>query len=181
MSPFGSKKLYTEDELYHYAVGALGRQMRSIAELKRLLRRRVEPETELGRTLVEIVIRKLKDQGYLNDAKYAAAYSSLRRDNNKFGRMRVITDLKVKGVHGEVIEKAIATAFEDVNEEKLARDFLQRKRLHKPADQKQAARIFRQLTRAGFTAKTIFKILKTWDVDDEMLTALESEDPAHDF
>src|SRR4051794_37770724 len=171
MSPFSSKKLYTEGELYQYAVGALGRQMRSVAELKRLLRRRVEPETELGQTLVEIVIRKLKDQGYLNDTKYAAAYSSLRRDNNKFGRMRVITDLKVKGVHGEVIEKAIATAFEDVNDQKLARAFLQRKRLRKPADQKQAARIFRQLTRAGFTAKTIFKILKHWDVDDEVLTA----------
>ena len=175
MSPFSSKKLYTEGELYQYAVGALGRQMRSVAELKRLLRRRVEAETELGQTLVEIVIRKLKDQGYLNDAKYAAAYSSLRRDNDKFGRMRVITDLKVKGVHGEVIQQAIASAFEDVNEERLARDFLQRKRLKKPADRKQAARIFRQLTRAGFTAKTIFKILKKWDVDDETLSAFEEE------
>jgi regulatory protein len=175
MSPFGSKKLYTEGELYHYAIGALGRQMRSVAELKRLLRRRVESDTELGKTLVEIVIRKLKDQGYLNDAKYADAYSSLRRDNEKFGRMRVITDLKVKGIHGEVIEKAIATAFHDVNEEKLARDFLQRKRLHKPADKKQAARVFRQMTRAGFTAKTIFKILKNWDIDDETLSAFEQE------
>jgi len=175
MSPFSSKKLYTEDELYQYAVGALARQMRSVADLKRLLRRRVELETELGQTLVEIVIRKLKDQGYLNDAKYAAAYSSLRRDNDKFGRMRVITDLKIKGVHGEVINQAITTAFEDVNEEKLARDFLQRKRLKKPADQKQAARIFRQLTRAGFTAKTIFKILKKWDVDEETLSAFEEE------
>jgi regulatory protein len=181
MSPFSSKKLYTEGELYQYAVGALGRQMRSVAELKRLLRRRVEPETELGQTLVEIVIRKLKDQGYLNDAKYAAAYSSLRRDNEKFGRMRVITDLKVKGVHGDVIQGAIATAFEDVNEEKLARDFLARKRLKKPADQKQAARVFRQLTRAGFTSKTIFKILKKWDVDDEMLSALDSEEPGGDL
>jgi regulatory protein len=62
-----------------------------------------------------------------------------------------------------------------VNEEKLARDFLQRKRLKKPADQKQAARIFRQLTRAGFTAKTIFKILKKWDVDEETLSAFEEE------
>jgi regulatory protein len=181
MSPFSSKKLYTEGELYQYAVGALGRQMRSVAELKRLLRRRVEPETELGQTLVEIVIRKLKDQGYLNDAKYAAAYSSLRRDNEKFGRMRVITDLKVKGVHGDVIQGAIATAFEDVNEEKLARDFLARKRLKKPADQKQAARVFRQITRAGFTSKTIFKILKKWDVDDEMLSALDSEEPGGDL
>ena len=181
MSPFSSKKLYTEGELYQYAVGALGRQMRSVAELKRLLRRRVEPDTESGQTLVEIVIRKLKDQGYLNDAKYAAAYSSLRRDNEKFGRMRIITDLKVKGVHGDVIQGAIATAFEDVNEEKLARDFLARKRLKKPADQKQAARVFRQLTRAGFTSKTIFKILKQWNVEDEMLSVLESEEPAGDL
>ena len=30
------KKVYTEDELYQYAVGALGRRMRSVAELKRL-------------------------------------------------------------------------------------------------------------------------------------------------
>src|SRR5690348_4801936 len=100
------RKLYTEDELYQYAVGALARRMRSIAELKRLLRARVEAETEIGQTLVELVIRRLKDQGYLNDAKYAAAFSSFRRDNEKFGKRRVITDLKAKGVHGEVIEKA---------------------------------------------------------------------------
>src|SRR3954464_14190723 len=169
MSPFSSKKLYTEGELYQYAVGALGRQMRSVAELKRLLRRRVEPETELGHTLVEIVIRKLKDQGYLNDAKYAAAYSSLRRDNEKFGRMRVVTELKARGVHGEVIDKAVDETFVEVNEEKQAREFLRRKRLQKPRDNKDTARIFRQLMRAGFGAKTIFGILRKWDVDEEML------------
>jgi regulatory protein len=169
------KKVFTEAELYEYAVGALGRRMRTVAELKRLLRRKVESETEFGQTLVELIIRKLKDQGYLNDAKYAAAFSSLRRDNEKFGRMRVVTDLKIKGVHGEVIETAVSAAFDEVNEEKQARAYLQRKRLRKPQDQKQAARIFRQLTRAGFRSKTIFTILKKWDVDDEMLTALEGE------
>lgn len=169
------KKVYTEDELYQYAVGALARRMRSVAELKRLLRNKVEADTEIGKTLVELVVFRLKDHGYLNDAKYAAAYSSFRRDNEKFGRRRVITDLKVKGVHGEVIEKAVSSAYEDVNEEKLARDYLRRKRFQKPKDQKQAARIFRQLMRAGFGSKTIFTILKKWDVDDETLTALESE------
>src|SRR5499425_2475800 len=118
------KKVYTEEELYEYAIGALARRMRSIAELKRLLRQKVEADTEFGQTLVELIIRKLKDQGYLNDAKYAAAYSSFRRDNEKFGRMRVITDLKAKGVHGEVIDKAVDAAYEDVNEEKLAREHL---------------------------------------------------------
>ena len=169
------RKLYTEDELYQYAICALGRRMRSVAELKRLLRLRVEADTEVGQTLVELIIRKLKDQGYLNDAKYAAAYSSYRKTNEKFGRRRVITDLKVKGVHGEVIEKAVDTVYEDVSEEKLARDYLRRKRIAKPTDQKQTARIFRQLIRAGFGSKTIFTILKKCDVDEETLSVLDTE------
>jgi regulatory protein len=167
------RKTDSEDVLYEYAVGALARRMRSVAELKRLLRPRVDAETEHGKTLVELVIRRLKDQGYLNDAKYAAAFSSLRRDNEKFGRRRVITDLKVKGIHGELIDKAVDAVYDEVNEEKQAREYLHRKRLQKPKNQKDAARIFRQLMRAGFGAETIFAILKKWEVDDETLTALE--------
>jgi regulatory protein len=169
------RKTDSENELYEYAIGALGRRMRSVAELKRLLRPRVEADTEYGQTLVELVIRRLKDRGYLNDAQYAAAYSSFRRDNEKFGRRRVITDLKAKGVHGEVIDKAVDAVYEAVSDEKQARQYLKRKRLLKPKDQKQAARVFRQLMRAGFASKTIFAILKKWDVDDETLSALEGE------
>jgi regulatory protein len=169
------RKLETEDELYEYAIGALARRMRSIAELKRLLRQRVDNESEIGKTLVELIIRRLKDQGYLNDAKYATAFSSLRRDNQKFGRRRVITELKSRGVHSELIEKAVDGAFAEVNEEKQARDYLRRKRLLKPATQKDAARIFRQLMRAGFSTKTAFSILRKWRVNDDMLEALESE------
>ncbi len=170
------RKHYSEDELYEYAVSALARRMRTVAELKRLMRARVEePESEYGETLIELVIRRLKDQGYLNDSRYAAYYSSMRRDNQKFGRLRVVTELKTRGVHGALIEKAIETAYDGVNEEKQAREYLRKKRLAKPKDQKETARIFRQLARAGFGAKTIFTILKKWDVDDETLTLLEGE------
>src|SRR5579884_4219497 len=104
------KKTYdTEDALYDYAVAALGRRMRTVAELKRLMRQRV-PEGEIGTLLIDMVILRLKDQKYLNDAQYAAAFSGYRRDNQKFGPRRVITDLKVKGVHGDVIEKAVDEA-----------------------------------------------------------------------
>ena len=169
------QKTYTEEELYQYAVKSLASRMRSIADLKRALRRRVEADTELGQTLVELVIRKLKDQGYLNDSQYAAAYSSFRRDNEKFGRRRVITDLKIKGVHGDVIEKAVSSVYDDVDEEAQARAYLRRKRVQKPKNQKETARIFRSLMRAGFGGKTIFTILKKWDVDEETILALESE------
>lgn len=162
--------------MYEYAVGALARRMRTVAELKRLMRARVEdPESEYAETLVELVIRRLKDQGYLNDSQYAAYYSSMRRDNQKFGRGRVITELKTRGVHGSVIEKAVDAAYETVSEEKQAREYLHKKRLKKPKDQKETARVFRQMVRAGFRMKTIFAILKKWDIDEETLTALEGE------
>ena len=173
---FARRKLETEGELYEYAVGALARRMRSIAELKRLLRQRVDAKTEIGQTLIELVIRKLKDQGYLNDARYAASYSALRRDNEKFGRRRVITELKIKGIHGDVLDGAVETAYAEINDEKQAREYLRRKRVQKPKDRKEAARIFRQLIRAGFASKTIFNILRKWDVENELLTQLEGEE-----
>ena len=164
-----------EESLYDYAVAALGRRMRSVAEMKRLLRQRVE-DNELGRALVELVVVRLKDQKYLNDAHYATAFSSYRRDNEKFGRMRVVSDLKARGVHGDVIEKSVGEVYDEISDEKQAREHLRRKRMQKPKTQKEAARIFRALLRAGFRSKTIFTILKKWDVDEETLTALESEE-----
>ncbi len=171
------RKLFTEVELYDYAISALGRRSRSVAELKRLLRNRVEADTEFGKTLVELIVVRLKDQGYLNDAKYAAAFTSYRRDNQKFGKIRVVNELRVKGVHGDVIEKAVGNGYEDVKEETLAREYLRRKRIPKPKDRnkKEAARVFRNLTRAGFGSRTIFAILKKWDVDEEIISEFESE------
>ena len=168
------KEIVDENVLYDYAIRSLGRRMRTVAELKRLMRLRV-PKDERGHLLVEMVVLRLKDQKYLNDTNYAAAYSSFRRDNEKFGRRRVITDLKVKGVHQAVIEKVVDEAYAAVNEEDLARAYLKRKRLKKPANEKDAARIFRGLMRAGFGVGVAVKVLKNWHVDDELLTALQEE------
>jgi regulatory protein len=174
--PFKRPKRLYEDEnsLYDYAVRSLGRRMRTVAEMKRLMRQRV-PKDERGHLLVEMVVLRLKEQKYLNDTNYASAYSSFRRDNEKFGRRRVITDLKVKGVHADVIEKVVDEAYAAVNEEELARAYLHRKRLKKPANDKEAARIFRGLMRAGFGVGVAIKALKNWNVEDELLTALQEE------
>lgn len=168
------KKTYTEDSLYEYAVGALGRRMRSVAELKRLMRPRVGHQ-ENANELVEAVIERLKQQKYLNDARYAESYSSNRRDNQKFGRLRVITDLKARGVHGDVIDKAINTAYGDADDVELAKKFLERKRVRPPADDKATARVFRMLLRAGFGSRTAYRVLNGMKADPEVLSTLESE------
>ncbi len=167
-------RVYDEDALYEYAIAALGRQMRTVAEIKRLMRRRVGDQPH-GDLLIEVVVARLKMHRYLNDTNYAESYTRFRKENEKFGRMRVVQDLKLKGVHGDIIESVVGAAYSEVNEEQLAREFLQRKRVVKPAGQKQAARVFRMLVRAGFASRVIFPILKKWDVDDETLLALESE------
>lgn len=169
-----SAKIYDESSLYEYAVGALSRKMRTVAELKRLMRERVRTQTD-GAELIETVVERLKQQRYLNDSQYAASYSQYRQENEKFGRMRVVQDLKAKGVHGDIIDKTVGAAYSNVNEEKLARAFLQRKRTKKPKDQKEAARVFRMMVRAGFGSRTIVKILRAWDVENETLTQLEQE------
>src|SRR5438067_1333446 len=115
------RKLAAEEDLYECAVRALGRRMRSVAELKRLLRAR---SSEDAGDAIENVITRLKQQRYLNDSAYAAAYAAFRRDNEKFGSRRVISDLKARGVHNDVIEKEVAASYSECDEQQLARDFL---------------------------------------------------------
>lgn len=162
-----------EPELYNYAVRLLGQQMRTVAELKRLLRRRIEPG-EAGTTAMEAVVARLKELRYLDDTGYAQDYTKLRQENSSFGRRRVQQDLIRKGVHSEVIAKTLDSAYEGVSEEELARRHLERKRVRKPENEKEAARVARMLVRAGFSSAAIVRILKKWDVDDSALGAVES-------
>lgn len=164
-----------EDSLYNSAAKLLGQQMRTVAELTRVLRRRVEPG-EAGDAKIEAVVARLKERKYLNDSSYAQEYARLRQENARFGKRRVQQDLMRKGVPGEVIGKTLDAAYEGVNEEGLARQHLQHKRVKKPATEKEAARVARMLLRAGFGSGTIFKILKQWDTGDETLQALEGEE-----
>ena len=169
-----SPRHYDEQALYEYAIAALGRRMRSVAELKRMMRGRVGRQAD-GEQLMDKIVARLKEQRYLNDANYAAAYSSFRKENDKFGRLRVTQELKSRGVHADVIATAVRGAYEGVDETQLAREFLDRKRIRQPANQREAARVFRTMARAGFTSRVIVGILKKWNVEDEVLTALEQE------
>ncbi len=155
-----------EAALFEYAVGALARKMRSVRDLKRLMRTRAE-EGEPGERAMDRVVARLKELNYLNDTRFAADYTRLRTENEKFGRRRVQQDLVQKGVHKELIASTIAEAYEDVDEVALAREYIARKRMKRPEGEdakKQAARVMGRLMRAGFSAGAIFKVLREWDV-----------------
>jgi regulatory protein len=165
--PFRARKKpepLDEAALYQYAVGALARQMRTVAELKRLMSRRVEPG-ESGEAKVAAVVARLLDQRYLDDPAFASTYTRLRQENQSFGKRRVQQELTRKGVQGELAASTIESAYAEVSEEDLVRRYIARKRIAKPEDEKQTARLIRRLVGAGFSFAIISKLLKTWEID----------------
>jgi regulatory protein len=172
----GKRKPLAPAALYEYALAALGRRMMTVAQMKKQLQTRAE-EGEAGEAAVEAVLIKLKEHGYLNDVEYAASYTRLRMENEKFGQRRVRQDLMQKGIHGETIAKTLEAGYEEVDEEQLARKFLARKRVKQPEGpdaQKQIARILRLMIRGGFSTTVIFKILRNWNIPEEDMASIES-------
>ena len=147
--------------------------MRTESELRRLMKSRVEPG-DRGETVVNAVIARLKDQRYLDDRSYAETYARLRKENEKLGSRRVRQNLQQKGVEPTTITDAIEARYADTDEEALARQHLERKRIRKPENEKETARVMRRLVAAGFSTSVIYKILRKWDVPDESLSALDN-------
>ncbi len=163
-----------ENSLYEYAVKALGRRMRSVAELQRLMRPKVETG-EAGENKVSAVVARLKEDRYLDDTAFASAYVRLRQENDGLGKLRVGRELTRKGIHRELIESAIDAAYASLSEEDLARRYLARKHIAKPQNAKEIARVVRRLAGAGFSLSILSKILKSWDIElsEEDLAAPE--------
>jgi regulatory protein len=147
--------------------------MRTESELRRLMKSRVEPG-DRGETVINAVIARLKDQRYLDDRSYAETYARLRKENEKLGSRRVRQNLQQKGVAPTTITDAIEARYADTDEEALARQHLERKRIRKPENEKETARVMRRLVAAGFSTSVIYKILRKWDVPDESLSALDN-------
>ena len=146
--------------------------MRTEAELRRLMHQRVEPGGNAA-AMLDAVVKRLREHGYLDDAAYAETYARLRHENEKFGARRVRQDLRQKGLNSELVEQTIDARYGTSNEEALARAHLERKRIKKPENEKETARVMRRLVTAGFSTPTIYKILRQWDVPDDALAALE--------
>src|ERR1039458_1733686 len=76
-----------EAGLLEYAVRALASKMRTERELRRLMKRRAA-EGDEGEQAMNTVVRRLKELNYLSDTRFAADYTRLRKENEKFGQRR---------------------------------------------------------------------------------------------
>jgi regulatory protein len=153
------RKLAAE-ELFEYAVKCLGARAYSTGDLKSKLRMRAANPADADAT-----IDRLKEIGYLDDQRFAEGYAAARVENEGFGRMRVLNDLRARRVSGEMAEQAVEHAIGERSEAELIDAFIER-RMHsvftggKIEDEKKLAAAYRKLRRAGFTSGPILSALK---------------------
>jgi regulatory protein len=167
-----------EAGLFEYAVSMLARRMRTERELRRLMQRRAA-EGDEGARVMDAAVARLKELNYLSDTRFAADYTRLRMEGEKFGRRRVQQDLAAKGVASETVGAAVGAAYADVDEVALAREYVARKRMKQPSGEnakKESARAMGRLLRAGFSAGTVFKVLREWGVE---VAEVDIEEDSH--
>ena len=160
--------------LFNYALRTLSARALTLGELRTRLRARAASAGD-----VEGVVARLKQCGYLDDRRFAETYARLRRENQGFGKFRVLRDLKGRRVAPALAEKVVAEAYRGADEARLIEQFLKRKlrytdvrpRLENP---RKLASLYRMLLRAGFTSGKILESLRKLSAQPDWVDGLES-------
>lgn len=131
----------------------LAAKQRSVEELReRLLEGRGATKAN-----VEAVIERLREYGYLDDARYAQSYASLRVQQRPIGRQRLQRDLWLKKIDKKTADAALDEVFAVTPEaEMIDRAIEKRVRLRgKPKNRAEARKLFDHLLRQGFAFELV--------------------------
>jgi regulatory protein len=151
------RQLETEAELYDAAMRVLLRRAHSVHEMKKKLERRSD-----NKLLVQVVMARLKENGLIDDARYAKQFARQRTENRKQGKFRVARDLRARGIADRHIESALEEAAQNTDEAAVVRQRIERKlRSYRgEIDERKLASIYGSLLRAGFSADVVRRELK---------------------
>src|SRR5882762_2170144 len=112
------KTAVTPEELrartFQRAAKLLAAKPRSIAELRERLAERCS-----SKEIVETVIARLREYGYLDDERYALTYASSKVRQQPVGRRRLKQSLAMQKVDRAVVEEALDQVFAETSEEEL--------------------------------------------------------------
>ena len=155
------------ERVFQRAGKLLAAKPRSVEELReRLLEGR-----GATKAAVEAVIERLREYGYLDDAKFAQSYAALRVQQRPIGRQRLQRDLWLKKVDKKTVDEALDLIFEATPEGDLIdRAIAKRMRLRgKPETRADAKKLFDHLLRQGFALELVSERVRAvtkGDVDD---------------
>ncbi len=137
------------------AINLLAAKPRSINELRERLLEKAWTNEEI----VEAVIAKLGEYGYVNDERFAFGYASSRVRQRPLGRGRLLRDLQMKQVDRETADEAVRLVFEETPEEELI-DCAIEKRMRlrgRPQTRAETKSLFDHLLRQGFSFDLVIR------------------------
>ncbi len=151
------RQLETEQELYDVALRALMRRAHSIQEMQKKLSRYTGNEL-----LVRVVMARLKENGQLNDQRYAQQFARNRTQSRRQGQFRIARELRARGVADADINAALESSAAEADPALLVRQRIERKlkSFRGAIDARKTASIYGSLLRAGFPADLIRRELK---------------------
>jgi len=152
-----ARQIDTEDELYDVAVRALMRRAHSMQEMKQKLSRRTRNEL-----LVRVVLARLKENGQLNDERFAKQFARNRTESRKQGQYRIARELRARGVPDAHISSALEESAAQTDPVVVVRQRIERKlkSFRGAVDDRKIASIYGSLLRAGFPADLIRRELR---------------------
>jgi regulatory protein len=149
---------------FERAIKLLAAKPRSIAELRDRLLRGKNTNAEV----VETVIARLREYGYLDDERFAFSYASYKVKQRPVGRRRLERDLKMKKVETGVANEALELVYAETSEEQLI-DQAIAKRLRirgRPKNRLEAKSLFDHLLRQGFEFELVSEKIRSLTTDD---------------
>jgi SOS response regulatory protein OraA/RecX len=158
------------ERTFQRAVKLLAAKPRSVEELReRLLEKQWTNEQ-----VVDAVLEKLREYGYLNDQQFAFGYASFQVRQKPVGRGRLQRSLALKKVDRETADEAIKQVFEETPEEELIERAIERRtRLRgRPQTRAETKSLFDHLLRQGFSYDLIVRKVRaaseiSFDGEDE--------------
>jgi regulatory protein len=130
----------------------LAAKARSVAELRERLLERCS-----DKAVVEIVIARLREYGYLDDERYAVSYASSKVRQSPVGRRRLEQSLAMKRVDRAAANEALNQVYAETPETELIdRAIEKRVRLRgRPKTRAEAKGLFDHLLRQGFAFELV--------------------------
>jgi regulatory protein len=146
------RQLDTESDLYDAALRALMRRPHSVKEMQKLLDRRAS-----SKLLAQVVMARLKENGQLDDARYAQQFTRQRAEIRRQGKYRIARDLRARGVADPDIQAALEASSDPDAERAAIRHRIERKlKLSRgEISDNKIASLYRSLLAAGFPADAI--------------------------
>ena len=144
---------------YERALDMLEARSRAVAELRRLLIRKGEPEAD-----VDAAIERLRTNGLLDDANFARQLTRSKALGAGLSRRRIQQELSKRGVARDVTDRAIEQVFDEEGvDEEASIERVARKKLRMLTNTDDATRkrqLYSFLARRGYDNDDIQRVLR---------------------